>query len=47
MAAFVCSSMLPPFFFPDSMAASIRRWYWDLLDAARMSEGLVVASWGL
>ena len=27
MAAFVCSSMLPPFFFPCSTAASIRRWY--------------------
>ena len=27
MAAFVCSSMLPPFFFPCSTASSIRRWY--------------------
>ena len=47
MAAFVCSSMLPPFFLPAAIALSIRRWYVGLFAAARMSDGFVVASWGL
>ena len=32
---------------PYLTAASISFWYSSFLDAARMSEGLVVASWGL
>ena len=35
-----------PFFLPYATAASISFSYSGFLDAARMSEGLVVASWG-
>lgn len=41
------SSMLLPCFLPYSTAASISFAYSGFLDAARMSEGFVVASWGL
>jgi hypothetical protein len=38
--------MSVPFFLPYATAASISFSYSGFLDAARMSEGLVVASWG-
>jgi len=37
----------PPLFLAYSTATSMRRAYSGFLTAARMSEGLVVASWGL
>lgn len=39
-------SMSVPFFLPYATAASISLAYSGFLEAARMSEGLVVASWG-
>lgn len=45
--ASTCSSTVLPCFLPYSTAASISLAYSGFLDAARMSEGLVVASWGL
>jgi hypothetical protein len=42
-----CCSTSFPCFLPNSTAASISFWYSSFLDAARMSDGLVVASWGL
>jgi len=45
--ASTCSSMSFPCFLPYWTAVSISFWYSSFLDAARMSEGLVVASWGL
>lgn len=41
------SSMLSPCFLPQATAASISFSYSGFLEAARISEGLVVASWGL
>ena len=45
--ASTCSSTLLPCFLPYSTAVSISFAYSGFLDAARMREGLVVASWGL
>jgi hypothetical protein len=45
--ASTCSSTVEPCFLPYSTAASISLAYSGFLEAARMSEGLVVASWGL
>lgn len=45
--ASTCSSMVLPFFLPNSTAASMSFAYSGFLEAARMSEGLVVASCGL
>lgn len=45
--ASTCSLVLLPCFLPYSTAASISFAYSGFLDAARMSEGLVVASCGL
>jgi hypothetical protein len=39
--------MSPPVFLPYSTALSMRAAYSGFLEAARMREGLVVASWGL
>jgi hypothetical protein len=44
--ASTCSSMSLPCFLPYSTAASISLAYSSFLDAARIKEGLVVASWG-
>jgi hypothetical protein len=41
------SMLLPPCFLPYSTAASMSFAYSSFLDAARIREGLVVASWGL
>jgi hypothetical protein len=45
--ASTCSSVSLPCFLPYSTAASISFAYSSFLEAARMSEGFVVASWGL
>jgi hypothetical protein len=45
--ASTCSSMFFPCFLPYSHAASISFAYSGFFDAARMRDGLVVASWGL
>jgi hypothetical protein len=42
-----CSSMEPPFSLPKARAASTSLAYSGFLEAARIREGLVVASWGL
>jgi hypothetical protein len=46
-AASTWSSTLPPCSLPYAMARSMRGAYSAFLDAARMSDGLVVASCGL
>lgn len=46
-AASVFSSISLPWVLPYSIATSISLAYSGFLDAARMREGLVVASWGL
>lgn len=42
-----CSSTEPPCFLAEATASSISLAYSAFLEAARMREGLVVASWGL
>lgn len=46
-AASACSSIVWPSFLPAETAALIRLTYSGFLEAARIRDGLVVASWGL
>lgn len=47
MAALTCVSRSPPLLLPNWTALSMSRWYAGLFAAWRISEGFVVASWGL